>query len=60
MKKELAEKIVEAMEVEGEFAEVYEGYSGRRMYGKETYGVECESESALITAIIANDIKASL
>jgi len=47
MKKETAERIVAYI---GEDAVVYEGYSGRGMYGKTTFAVVAAWESDLIEA----------
>jgi hypothetical protein len=38
-----AKKVVEILEEEGYEASVYEGYSGRGMYGKETWGVSTDA-----------------
>ena len=52
MEKELAEKLVELLNDEGDEAEVYEGYSGRGMYGKSTTGVTCSSLALLLAVVI--------
>lgn len=52
MDKELAEKLVEMLNNEGDEAEVYEGYSGRGMYGKTTTGVVCDGLGLLLTICI--------
>jgi len=52
MEKELAEKIVEAIENNGGEAHVREGYSGRGMYGKSTYGVVVD-DGDIVSSIIS-------
>ena len=52
MDKEIAKVIVKACHANGYEAEIYEGYSGRGMYGKETTGVTANSKSELIESII--------
>lgn len=52
MTKEQAEFIVNALEYDGQEGELYEGYSGRGMMGKETCGVVFEHESILFTSVM--------
>ncbi len=52
MTKEQAEFIVNALDYDGQDGELYEGYSGRGMMGKETWGVVFEHESILFTALM--------
>lgn len=52
MTKEQAEFIVNALEYDGQEAELYEGYSGRGMMGKETWGVVFEHEAILFTSVM--------
>jgi hypothetical protein len=54
MEKALAEKLVEVLNNEGHEAEVHEGYSGRGMYGKTTYGVVCNSIGTLLSIVICH------
>jgi len=56
MDRELAETLVQALEDEGYDVSLYESYSGRGMYGKETSGVvlnDCGITEAL-SAVINN------
>ena len=57
MKLDYAEQIVEYMETEGTKASLYEGYSGRGMYGRETSGVVAESVGDVTYAMGALGIK---
>lgn len=52
MDKKIAEIIVKACHANGYEAEIYEGYSGRGMYGEETVGVTVDNKSELIESII--------
>lgn len=52
MDKELAEKLVEALQEMGDYdADIYEGYSGRGMYGERTTAVIFSDWSALFAAL---------
>lgn len=53
MEKRVAEFLVELLEDGGKEASLYEGYSGRGMYGKETTGVVLGSFSDLVEAMWA-------
>ena len=52
MDKQVAKRIVDACENQGYDADIYEGYSGRGMYGSETTGVTADSKSVIIQSII--------
>ena len=53
MKKEVAEYIVECCQEEGIEAVIYEGYSGRGMYGKQTEGVQVDGSIVdVLTAVL--------
>lgn len=52
MTKEAAQFIVNALDYAGEEAELYEGYSGRAMYGTETWGVVFDSEGILFSSVM--------
>ena len=52
MDKKIAETIVDACNNQGYDADINEGYSGRFMYGKETFGVTVDSMSVLVQSII--------
>jgi hypothetical protein len=54
MEKDLAEKLVEMLNDEGDEAAVYEGYSGRGMYGKTTTGVVCSNFGMLLAVCICH------
>ena len=43
MDKQVAKRIVDACRSQGHNADIYEGYSGRGMYGSETTGVTADS-----------------
>jgi hypothetical protein len=53
MDKKLAEQLVDMLNEEGDEAEVYEGYSGRGMYGNSTTGVTCNSLGTLLSIVIS-------
>jgi hypothetical protein len=57
MKIEHAKQIVEFLESEGTEASLYEGYSGRFMYGKETAGVVTKSLGDVAYALGALGIR---
>jgi hypothetical protein len=59
MKKEFAEKIVKCIGGFGKEVKIYENYSGRGMYGKETTGVVHDSINDVFTAIalVAADLE---
>ena len=52
MDKQVAKRIVDACKNQGHNADIYEGYSGRCMYGEETVGVTVDNKSELIQSII--------
>jgi len=52
MDKQVAKRIVDACRNQGHNADIYEGYSGRGMYGSETTGVTADSKSVIIQSII--------
>ena len=52
MDKQVAKRIVDACRSQGHNADIYEGYSGRGMYGSETTGVTADSKSIIIQSII--------
>lgn len=52
MTKELAELLVEAAQNNGSEAKIRESYSGRGMYGQETFGVVVDSEASLIVDLL--------
>lgn len=52
MDKKVAEAIVDACYNQGYDADIYEGYSGRFMYGKETTGVTVDSISVVVQSVI--------
>ena len=54
MQLELAKKIVNACYNQGKEARLYEDYSGRWMYGKETTGVVVDSKDTIINAVLNN------
>lgn len=49
MKQEIANCIMEHGNGD---CEIYEGYSGRGMFGKTTYGITCDSISSFISSCI--------
>ena len=51
MDAKVAECIVEAAQNEGHEIDVYEGYSGRGMYGSETTGIRCDGMRALLVGV---------
>ena len=62
MDQEIAEAIVEQAKDAGYEVSLYEGYSGRGMYGKETTAIKYESEGELLECIVlaAIDIEAGV
>ncbi len=52
MTKKLAEQLFEISANRGHSAHIYENYSGRGMYGKETYGIVVDSIEELLTDVI--------
>ena len=54
MEKRVAEFLVDLLESSGKEARLYEGYSGRGMYGKTTTGVVLESFSDLAESMWEN------
>lgn len=52
MTKKEAEFIVNALDYDGQEGELYEGYSGRGMMGKETWGVVFDHEGIVFTAVM--------
>ena len=58
MKQELAEKIIEVAYETGRFSEediyIYEGYSGRGMYGDRTCGIVVDRITDLLKIVIEN------
>ncbi len=54
MERSLAEALVEACDQAGIEAKVYEGYSGRGMYGRETTGISLEGNFTDLTSAVIN------
>jgi len=51
MKMEKAERMVEKLQDEGYEARLYEGYSGRGMFGRETTGVSTDAHPTTAAAV---------
>lgn len=57
MQKELAELLVQIIENNGEEADLRDDYSGRGMYGDETYAVTCDCGLGYVLGLVLESVK---
>jgi len=53
MKRAVAEIIVDLLQDAGHDAKIYEGYSGRGMFGVETTGIDTSATSEYVAGLVA-------